>query len=121
MAVRGIRGATVAKANTVDDILRSTTELLTELIQQNAIDIDEVASIFFSVTTDLTAVFPAVAARQMGFFHTPLFCLTEIPVPDSLTQCIRILIHLNTDKQQVDMHHVYLNDAEVLRPDWTDG
>ena len=117
MALRGIRGATVADANSKEAIASATEELLTALIEHNQIQEATIATIFFSVTPDLDAEFPAVAARKMGFQDTPLLCLTEIPVPNSLGKCIRILIHLNTKKNQTDMRHVYLKEAITLRPD----
>ena len=87
------------------------------MLQQNELDIDEIASVFFSVTQDVNAEFPAVAARGLGLVHTPLLCLTEIPVPDSLVSCIRILIQVNTEKKQQEMVHSYLKKAAALRPD----
>ncbi len=121
MAVRGIRGATVVAENTAAAIVAETKTLLQALLTQNQIDIDQIASIFFSVTADLNAEFPAVAAREIGLVHTPLFCLSEIPVPHALPRCIRILIHLNTDKSQQEMIHVYLKEAQALRPDTQKG
>lgn len=117
MSLRGIRGATTVNQNTESDILSETTLLLTALFTENKLDTDEIASIFFSVTPDLTAQFPAVAARRMGLSSTPLFCMTEIPVPGSLPLCIRILIHVNTELTQKEVRHIYLNHAEKLRPE----
>ncbi len=117
MAIRGLRGATSVKANTKDDILTETRRLLQMLCDKNELDLDDIASIFFSVTDDLNAEFPAVAAREMGFVYTPLFCMKEIPVTGSLPLCIRILIHVNTEKSQKDMIPIYMNAAESLRPD----
>jgi chorismate mutase len=117
MAMRGIRGAISVKANTKGFIVAETKELLEVICAENEIVVDDVASIFFSVTQDLNAEFPAVAARAMGFTYTPLFCMTEIPVPGSLAMCIRILVHINSDKPQKEMHHIYLKNAESLRPD----
>lgn len=119
MAVRGIRGAITVEENTKEAILKETTRLLQDMVAQNQLDLEEIASIFFSVTQDIHAEFPAVAARQLGFTDTPLLCLTEIPVPDSLPLCIRILIQVNTDKKQQDMVHSYLKKAASLRPDKT--
>ncbi len=118
MSIRGIRGAITAEANTKDSILTNTEVLLSELLKLNTINTDEIASIFFSVTTDLTAEFPAIAARRLGLKDTPLLCLTEIPVPKSLEKCIRILIQVNSDKPQSEMKHLYLKDAVFLRPEF---
>ena len=117
MAIRGIRGAITVENNTKEDILKETTTLLQDMMSQNDLDIDEIASVFFSVTQDVTADFPAVAARNLGLIHTPLLCLTEIPVPKSLASCIRILIQVNTEKKQQEMIHSYLKKAASLRPD----
>lgn len=117
MAIRGIRGATTVQKNTKEDIVSATKELLEILVMRNNINTDDIASVVFSVTDDLNAGFPAVAARSLGWLYTPLFCTREIPVPDSLGMCIRVLFHVNSDKPQKDIKHVYLNGAEKLRPD----
>ncbi len=117
MSLRGIRGAITVKKNTKAEILSATKELLEQLIAANGIRPAEIASALFSTTEDLDAEFPAVAARGLGWTETPLLCMREIPVPGSLKHCIRVLIHLNTDKSQSDMNHVYLRDAVRLRSD----
>ncbi len=117
MQVRAIRGAITVPENTKDSILEGTRELLDEIINKNNIKKDDIISIIFSMTNDLNAVFPAVAARELGLTDVPLMCSNEINVPGSLKSCIRILLHLNTDKANSDMNHVYLKDAVALRPD----
>jgi chorismate mutase len=117
MALRGIRGAITADSNNKEEIINRTREMLEELISKNGINTPDIASAIFSVTEDLNAEFPAVAARQIGWTYTPLFCAKEIDVPGSLKNCIRVLIHVNSDKPQEDMVHAYLRDAERLRPD----
>ena len=117
MAVRGIRGATSIDKNSKEEIISKTKELLEELIERNHFSVEDVASALFSVTEDIDAEFPAVAAREMGWLYTPLFCTREIPVKGSLKGCVRVLLHINTGKTQKDMIHVYLNEAEKLRPD----
>ena len=117
MPVRGIRGAITVENNTKEEIIEETKLLLKEMIEKNKIEKEDVCSIFFSVTTDLTAEFPALAARHSGFTHTPLLCLTEIPVPESLEKVVRILIHHNTTIPQKDMIHIYMKKAVKLRPD----
>lgn len=119
MMVRGIRGATVAEENTKESILEATRELLETLFKVNAVDVPDIASIIFSVTSDLDATFPAIAARQLGLGDTPLLCVNEIPVPDSLGKCVRILMHVNSTTSQKDIQHVYLKEAVSLRPDKT--
>ncbi|MBT5954571.1 chorismate mutase [bacterium] len=117
MALRGIRGATTVDANSADEILKETEFLLKNLIEKNNVDSTDIASIFFSLTTDLDAQFPALAARKMGLVDVPLLCLNEINVQNSIKRCIRILIHVNTDASQKDIHHIYLKEAISLRPD----
>lgn len=114
---RGIRGAITADANERDEILKQTRRLLALMIRQNGIDPTDVAFAMFSATPDLNAEFPALAARQFGWFDVPLLCTTEIPVPSSLGKCIRILISWNTTKGQDEIQHVYLREAVNLRPD----
>ena len=119
MAVRGIRGATSVDIDEKPDILAATRELLVELLRVNGLEqhFDEIASAIFTTTRDLTSAFPAEAARSLGMSSVPLLCASEIPVSDSLPRCIRVLLHVNTDKPQAEMVHVYLRDAKKLRPD----
>ena len=118
MPVRGIRGATSAQADTRDEILEVTRELVGEILRVNRIaDFDEIVSILFTTTPDLTAAFPAEAAREMGLNLVPLLCASEIGVPGRLPRCVRVLIHLNTEKPAREMVHVYLREAKSLRPD----
>jgi chorismate mutase len=117
MPVRGIRGATVAAANTADAIRSATRELLLALAEANALDPADVASVIFSTTADLTAVQPARAARELGWTDTALMCLAEMPADHGLPRCIRVLIHWNTPKAMADVRHVYLHEATQLRPD----
>lgn len=119
MYVRGIRGATTVEVNEKEEIILATEELLEEVVQQNGIDPEDIASVFFTVTTELNATFPAEAARKRGWTMVPMLCATEIPVPGSLPKCIRILIHLNTTKRPDEIRHVYLRRAVALRPDWS--
>ncbi len=114
---RGVRGATTADSNSAEDILRATRELLALMIRNNEIEAEDVASAVFSTTPDLTAVFPALAARQLGWLEVPLMCYHEIGVPGSLGQCVRIMIHWNTETKQSDVKHIYIKDARQLRPD----
>ena len=121
MVVRGIRGATSVPANTREDILEAATELLDEMARLNHIERDDVASIIFTATPDLNAEFPAVAAREAGWTDVALECLHEMSVPGSLPRCLRILMHVNTERTQSEMTHVYLRDARALRPDLAQG
>jgi chorismate mutase len=117
MPCRGIRGATTAEDNSPEEILRATRQLLALMIRQNGIEPEDVASATFSTTTDLDAEFPALAARQLGWFDVALMCVHELDVPGSLRRCIRILLHWNTDKAADEIVHVYVKEARRLRPD----
>ena len=117
MPCRGVRGATTAEANRPEDILKATRELLALMIRQNDIKPEDVASATFSTTTDLDAEFPALAARQLGWFDVALMCVHELDVPGSLRHCIRILLHWNTDKAPDEIVHIYVKEAAKLRPD----
>jgi chorismate mutase len=117
MACRGVRGATTVSSNSRDEILEETRKLLALMIRFNGIETEDVASAIFTLTRDLNAEFPALAARQLGWLDVPLLCGYELEVPGSLGKCVRILIHWNTDKRQEDIVHVYIKDARKLRPD----
>ncbi len=114
---RGIRGATTVENDDRAAVIEATIELLRAMIETNAIDKDEVASAFFTTTPDITAEFPALAARQIGWTNVAMLCGHEMAVPGSLPRCLRILLHVNTDKNAADVVHVYLRGAKVLRPD----
>ncbi len=115
--VRGVRGAITVGGNTAEEILSATTELLEKIQKENKLVTDDVVSVIFTVTHDLDAAFPATAARSIGWNTVPLLCMREIPVPGSLPRCIRVLMHVNTDKTQKEMRPVYLREAVTLRPD----
>lgn len=118
LMVRGLRGATTATENTPEAISVATHELMETIVQVNQLEIEQVASVMLTMTPDLNASFPAKAVRSIdGWQWVPLICTPEIAVPGSLPLCIRVLIHINTDKSQQELMHVYLRRAEVLRPD----
>jgi chorismate mutase len=121
MAVRGIRGATTADANRPDDIITATKELLQAIIEANQLDPAEVAFAYFTTTPDLNAEFPAVAARQLGWFDVPLLCGHEMNVPASnprsVPRCIRVLILYNTERPAKDMKFIYLKGAAAIKED----
>ena len=118
MLCRGIRGATTVEANSGEAILEATAELLAAMVKANEIEAEDVASAFFTTTPDLNAEFPALAARRLGWDDVPLLCGHEMAVPGSLPMCLRILLHVNTDKTADQMVHVYLRGASALRPDF---
>jgi chorismate mutase len=121
MPLRGLRGATTVEANTRQAILDAAKELLGEMIEANGVKREDVASAWFTTTTDLDAEFPAVTARaDFGWTNVALMCAHEMDVPGSLRMCLRILMHVNTDRAQEEMHHIYQRGAKVLRPDISD-
>ncbi|MEC2056718.1 chorismate mutase [Peribacillus psychrosaccharolyticus] len=116
--IRGVRGATTVQVDTDIEILTAVERLLREMIELNSIEAEKVASIFISMTEDLRAAFPAKALRKIdGWTYVPVVCMQEIPIVNSLPFCIRIMLHLNTDKDQTQIQHVYQEGATVLRPD----
>jgi len=117
MAICGIRGATTASANNREAILDATRELLEAIVRANHLDVDDIASVYFTVTPDLDAAFPAAAARALGWLETATLDARAPAVPGDLPHCIRVLIHWNTGCAQKDVRHVYLHDARSLRPD----
>jgi chorismate mutase len=112
----GLRGATSVEANTEQAILAATEALMRELIERNELEIERIVSCIFTVTDDLDAVFPAVAARHLGFDRVPLLCTREINVPGSLQSVIRVLLHHYAPADHV-ASHVYLGAARSLRAD----
>ena len=121
MYCRGIRGATTVEHNDREAILDATAELLQTIIQRNELRTEDIASVLFTVTDDLDAVFPAVAARSLGWTEVPLMCAREIPVAHSLDKCIRVLLHVNTTRSAAEMQHVYMRGAVSLRPEFGAG
>ena len=118
MATRGIRGATTVARNDRDDILAATTELLEVIVRLNGLRSEDVAYVWFTVTEDLDAEFPAFAARELGWTDVPLMCGREIPVPGALERCIRVLVSWNTARSQREVRHAFLRGAKELRPGW---
>jgi chorismate mutase len=117
MMMRGIRGAITVDRDDAAAIVDATKRLLTAMIARNDVAIDDIASVLFSLTPDLRAVFPALGAREMGWTHVPMLHFCEIDVPGSLERVIRVLMHVNTTRNIDAIEHVYLDGAVVLRPD----
>lgn len=116
--IRGARGATTVEENNELAIVDATEKMMRELISKNNIKADDVASVFISVTEDLTEAFPAKALRRLeGWTYVPVMCMREIPVNHSLPMCIRVMVHVNTSKNQKEIEHIYLERAIGLRPD----
>lgn len=118
---RGIRGAITADADEMPAIARATKRLLGEITRRNLIELDDIASVLFTMTPDLRACFPALAAREMGWLHVPMLHALEIDVPGALGRCIRVLMHVNTVRTAHEIEHVYLDGATALRPDLLRG
>ena len=114
MAVRAVRGATTAAENTKEDIVNASKELVSEILSRNDINTDDIT---FTVTKDLTKAFPASAVRAMGITTVPLLDMQAPDIDGALKKCIRVIIRYNTDKGNADLHHVYLGEAQKLRPD----
>ena len=118
MPVRGVRGAIDVSDNLSESILVATQELLSAILEANStLRSEDLASAIFTTTEDLSAVYPAQAARGMGWNAVPMICSREIPVPGGLARCIRVLLQWNTDLPQQAIRHVYLGAAASLRPD----
>ena len=117
MAVRAIRGAVQVDANQRADILDGTTDLVTEVMTRNGLVPDDVISVVFTTTPDLTAEFPALAARKIGFHDVPLLCASEIDVPGAMPRVVRLMMHVETGLARTQVQHVYLRGAAALRLD----
>ena len=115
--VRGLRGASTCEANTAKEIAEVTQELLLAMLEENAIDHDEVVSVLFTTTPDLNAIFPAAAAREIGFGDVALLCANEINVPGAMPFTVRVLMHAYTTRSRDELRHVYLRNAPSLRDD----
>ncbi|MQA94940.1 MAG: chorismate mutase [Streptosporangiales bacterium] len=117
MAVQAIRGAVQVDADERELVLEATTELVNEVMTRNALDTDDVISVIFTATPDLTSEFPALAARKLGFTDVPLLCAAEIAVPGALPRVVRLMAHVETDRPRSEIQHVYLRGAQALRLD----
>jgi chorismate mutase len=116
-SVRALRGATTVSEDTEAQVTARVQELLTEIMTRNGLTLDDVISVIFTATADVVSMFPAAAARGIGFGSVPLLCASEIPVPGSMPRCIRVLLHVTSERAPSDLRHVYLHGAQVLRDD----
>jgi chorismate mutase len=114
--LKALRGATTVESDTSEAIRARTAELVETLLERNALPVDDIVSVVFSATPDLTADFPAVAARGVGLATTPLLCCQEIPVAGAVERCVRVLLHCYLEEGRTP-HHVYLHGARQLRLD----
>ncbi|MCF7549629.1 MULTISPECIES: chorismate mutase [Pseudonocardia] len=117
MAVRAIRGAIQIEGDSRDEILEGSAELVTAVLKRNDLTSDDIISILFTATPDLTAEFPAYAARLLGLTDVPLMCAVEIAVPEAMPRVLRLMAHVETDLARADLRHVYLRGAAALRRD----
>lgn len=115
--VRALRGATTVGEDTEAQVTERIQELLTEVMTRNGLELDDVISVIFTATADVVSMFPATAARGIGFGAVPLLCASEIPVPGAMPRCLRVLLHVNTDRRPDELRHVYLHGAQGLRDD----
>jgi len=118
--LQGIRGAITVNKNEKTEIFSAVQRLLQAMVKENEIELDDIGAALFSATDDITAAFPAAAARQIGWAYVPLFDARQMDVDNSLEKCIRVLLLVNTDKKQAQIQHIYLEKAVCLRPDLTD-
>ena len=115
--VRGLRGATTVGADTRDEIIAATVELISEMMERNSLAKDDLVTIIFTCTADLRSEFPAAAARAIGISDVPLLCATELDIIGAVPRVIRILMHIYTNRSAAELRHVYLRDAKPLRDD----
>jgi chorismate mutase len=117
LMVRGLRGATTVDADTPAQVTERSQELILRLMERNDLVEDDIVSVLFTATADVTSLFPATAIREIGFGAVPLLCAAEIAVPGAMPLCIRVLLHVHTTKTRDEIHHVYLHGAQGLRDD----
>ena len=120
LMVRGLRGATTVDMDTAAQVMERTQELMREIMARNELVEDDIVSVVFTATPDVTSIFPATAIREIGFGAVPLLCAAEIPVPGAMPLCVRVLLHVYTTRSRDEIHHVYLHGAQGLRDDLPD-
>ncbi len=118
--MRALRGATTVDADTTEQISERVQALVAAMLEGNGVDKEDLISIVFTATDDLHAMFPATAARELGLGDVPLLCARELDVVGGTARCIRVLMHLTTDRARQELHHVYLEGARGLRDDLPD-
>lgn len=119
-AVRALRGATTVAEDTVADVTDRVQALVTAMLERNGVDKEDLISVLFTATDDIRSMFPATAARGVGLGDVPLICARELDVVGGTPRCIRVLMHLNTDRPRAALHHVYFEGARGLRDDLPD-
>jgi chorismate mutase len=119
VSVRAVRGATQLTSDTREEMLQRVTEMVTEVMSANRLDVDDFISVIFTATSDLVAEFPAYAARRLGFGEIPLLCARELEIEGSMPRVVRMMAHVETDLERREVTHVYLHGAAALRSDLT--
>lgn len=117
LAVRALRGATTIDTDTADEVRARTIALLEQMLERNGVEHDDIISVLFTATDDIHSMFPASAARDIGFGDIPLICARELDITDATPRCIRVLLHLTTTRSRSELRHVYLEGASGLRDD----
>lgn len=117
MKVRGIRGAVRIAEDAEEVVLEATAGLLTQIFERNELTPDDVVSIFFTATPDVSSTFPASAARRLGMAHVALLCAQELAVEGAMTRVVRVLVHAHTDRRPQEIAHVYIGETRSLRED----
>ena len=117
MALRAVRGAIQVERDEREEVLEASAEMVRAVLERNGLTPDDLVSVVFTATPDLTSEFPAYAARQMGIVDVPLLCATEIAVPGAMPRVLRLLAHVETDLPRSEVRHVYLRGAAALRTD----
>lgn len=120
MAVRALRGATTVDRDDVDEVKKRAGELLEGLLTRNDLQADDLISIFFTTTADISSIAPAAGIRALGYTDVPLLCVGEMPTEGGLPRCIRLMAHVETERPRSAMRHLFLRGAVVLRPDLVD-
>ena len=119
-AVRALRGATTVDADTTEQIDDRVRTLVSTMLSRNGIDKEDLISIIFTATDDIHATFPATSARRLGLGDVPLLCARELDIVGGTPRCVRVLMHLTTERSRGELHHVYLEGARGLRDDLPD-
>ncbi len=119
-SLRAIRGATTVEEDTPEGVTDRVVALLGQILERNGLGEDDIVSILFTATEDIVSIFPATAARNMGLGAVPLICARELAVVGSVPRCIRVMLHVTTERPREEIHHVYLEGAQGLRDDLPD-
>lgn len=115
--VRALRGAITVEKNEKEEIFSAVKEMMSEIMAQNSVEQDDMVSVIFTVTPDITAAFPAAGVRKMGITNVPLLDMAAPDIDGGLKMCIRVMVYINSDVRNDELKHIYLRGAQALRPD----